>query len=299
MWRGNDSRAELYHYGILGMKWGVRRYQNPDGTLTAAGRERYTESKKSASSTEAESAKKRGLSDKQKKALKIGAAIAVTALAAYGGYRLAKSGKLNALVDAGKRRVTGILGDVSEKGNSARSSGLKMLDHKESVEEAVSKANPTRNHYNCYNCVTATTLRMCGIDAAAKGDTRMGKGRAFEDICKAFKVKEDDILHVTSPDIGRVQRNILRKFKEGDIGAIGLTWNNPALGDGHTMNWTIRNGKVEFMDGQIGMATDILMRYLASGMDKNHEVEIARFANTITGLNLDSDVDIDLLREFI
>lgn len=32
---------ELYHWGIKGMKWGVRRYQNSDGTLTDAGKKRY------------------------------------------------------------------------------------------------------------------------------------------------------------------------------------------------------------------------------------------------------------------
>lgn len=30
----------IYHHGIKGQKWGVRRYQNPDGTLTSMGKAR-------------------------------------------------------------------------------------------------------------------------------------------------------------------------------------------------------------------------------------------------------------------
>ena len=43
MWSPTISSDELYHHGIKGQKWGVRRYQNPDGTYTNAGRSRYSQ----------------------------------------------------------------------------------------------------------------------------------------------------------------------------------------------------------------------------------------------------------------
>lgn len=44
----NDYRAyvendynSIYHFGIKGQRWGIRRYQNEDGTLTEEGKRRY------------------------------------------------------------------------------------------------------------------------------------------------------------------------------------------------------------------------------------------------------------------
>ena len=35
------SNEYLQHHGILGQKWGIRRYQNTDGSLTSSGKKRY------------------------------------------------------------------------------------------------------------------------------------------------------------------------------------------------------------------------------------------------------------------
>lgn len=39
--RINPSTSELYHHGVKGQRWGVRRYQNPDGSLTPLGEKRF------------------------------------------------------------------------------------------------------------------------------------------------------------------------------------------------------------------------------------------------------------------
>lgn len=84
---------ELWHYGIKGMRWGVRRYENEDGSLTPAGKKRYTDDKNK------EYRKKL----RKERAKKVGKALALTTAVAatlYGGkklynnVRISKSNKL-------------------------------------------------------------------------------------------------------------------------------------------------------------------------------------------------------------
>jgi len=109
---------ELYHFGIKGMKWGVRRWQNSDGTFNDAGKERYFGRLKKSKTfqrvrnnplvdKQINAAKNKwdGLTDEQKKLIKIGAVVAVTTLAAYGAYRVYRSNNAISFIPPNKSDV--------------------------------------------------------------------------------------------------------------------------------------------------------------------------------------------------
>ena len=68
MWTYNYTPEpnELYHWGIKGMKWGVRRYQNKDGTLTPLGKKRLKED----GSFKSDKEYRKEISDEEKRVLK-------------------------------------------------------------------------------------------------------------------------------------------------------------------------------------------------------------------------------------
>lgn len=265
------SNLYLQHHGILGQKWGKRNgppYPLGYEKHSAAEKRQNPKSKIGGSSESESHRQKKSLTDTQKKILKVGAVATGVAIAGIAAYKL---GAIDNLVSAGKNTMSTLPeGIATFKVDTFEPERIQIDRIEPERINAFGKdyggpTNPKGYKNNCKDVSEATIKRWLGVDPGAIAGEKTVTGNLHDFIEKRGYNKEG-VTWISSetggidPDpsgdsTGRVTRQILRKFKEGDCGIIGITWNPKYLKagqpeDGHAFNWFISEGKVIFIDDQ-------------------------------------------------
>ena len=268
----------LCHHGIKGQRWGVRRFQNEDGSLTAEGKERYNSG----------SSEKPGFFEKQRIKQAERGEIALKTLDApsehvvdreqskKGGVDKARIvtevaytviNPLNAVnfavdgIAAGvaKHKLNSYFKDRETKSEIDSASGLyKKKDGSYNEKQDLAAVNPgfmnmnTNTKNNCMLCTTTYDLRKRGYDVTAQLDS---EGYTFGDL-KRWYPKAEIVKNSRYDENGKamkqkeyVKNTIDKLIKQGD-GARGNLMLSFPMGGGHSLIYEISGGKLILKDGQ-------------------------------------------------
>lgn len=263
-----------------GQRWGVRRFQNPDGSLTPAGRKRYLkQGRKLQTEADEEGGKMKGA---EVLALWLGIIVALDAVpfAVNAGVSAAKKASANKFVaKCDKER---------DDAPIEKSTGLKKKATELPEKEDIKRVNPQFNvdRYdadstgatsNCVNCTMALEMRKRGYEVQAKirtsGRDGFAEGKKYFNaktvtVQKEPKRTKDDMDEWTR-FFNREERKARRQANKdladktiesiksaspvGARGQICVLWNRHS---GHSMMYDVTEKGVRLLDGQTGKIYD-------------------------------------------
>lgn len=283
---------ELYHYGVLGMKWGVRRYQNSDGSLTSAGKKRYRASissktgkkydfNKDATEKELEKHARSSLYTKSKILSSIALDHAAStivqkvieesskeSLAAVAGPAVTIAVKV--AIESGERIANKVLtnsekkklDDLRKNESIDPETGL-HLKSEDDASDDVMKVNPKYHDdsagigatYNCVRCTFAYDLRKRGYDVSA-GLTLSGINGLYH-TKKLYKNVVN--VKVKSKPLSAYTDNGNTTLAHNMVNKLKTEPDSRGqlivrwpFGGGHSMAYEVKNGRVNIIDAQRG-----------------------------------------------